>query len=111
MGASFGSTGPSVGSRRPGVRLEVVAPRWFIPPRNASRDLRTIRRSRAGVNHAIRGRGSVLGLELPFVVADESTDVVGEIEEPQPLLLVEGHWKAPQSVDRHAALLAHLDGH
>src|SRR5215469_12687465 len=52
---------------------------------------------------------SSLGLQLRVVLPDEGADVVGEIEQLGPLLLVQGHREATQAVDRDAALLAHLE--
>src|SRR5262249_42854435 len=52
-----------------------------------------------------------LGLETRLVVPDERADVVGQVEELQPLLLVERHREAPEPVDREPSLLAHLEGH
>lgn len=50
----------------------------------------------------------LLRLQLPLVRRDERADVVGHVEKPQPLLLVERHQKAARAVDRERAFLAHL---
>src|SRR5215469_18360016 len=52
---------------------------------------------------------SSLGLQLRVVLPDEGPDVFGEIKQLGPLLLVQGHREATQTVDRDAALLAHLE--
>src|SRR5262249_42000404 len=57
------------------------------------------------------GSARALRLELRLVVADEGADVVGQVEQLEPLLLVERHREAPEPVDREPALLAHLEGH
>src|SRR3990170_8583259 len=52
---------------------------------------------------------SALHPEPGIVLGDEFLDVVGHAKELQPLLLVERHGKAPQTIDRYRAFLAHLD--
>src|SRR5205814_2279610 len=52
-----------------------------------------------------------LRLQPRLVRGDERAQLVGEVEELEPLLLVERHREAPESVDGDAALLAHLDRH
>src|SRR5262249_7798039 len=52
-------------------------------------------------------RGSVLGLQLALVLADEGADLVRHVEKPAPLFLVERHREAAEPVHRHPALVAH----
>src|SRR5437879_12162718 len=56
-------------------------------------------------------RPAALGLRLQrrLVVPDEGADLLGHVEEPSPLLLVQRHGEPPEAVDRDTALLAHLD--
>ena len=49
------------------------------------------------------------GLELVVVVANEGADVVRDVEQSCPLLLVERHGKPSETVHRQATFLAHLD--
>src|SRR5438094_4883416 len=61
---------------------------------------------------ACRGATSrplALRLQRRLVVPDEGADLLGHVEEPRPLLLVERHGEPPEAVDRDTALLAHLD--
>src|SRR5205085_2691684 len=50
-----------------------------------------------------------LGLELVLVLLDERADFLRHPEQLRPLLLVQGHGKAAEAVDGHAALLADFD--
>ena len=52
---------------------------------------------------------STLGLQLGLVLLDEVADLVGHVEQPQPLLLVERHREATQAVDGDAALLKNAE--
>src|ERR1700693_2345191 len=51
---------------------------------------------------------SLLLLELALVLLDARTDVVGQGEQLEPLLLVERDREAAEPVDGQPALLAHL---
>src|SRR4029077_19741745 len=50
-------------------------------------------------------RGSILGFEFALVLADERADLVGHVEKPTPLLLVERHGKATEPVHGDPALV------
>src|SRR5438093_723137 len=50
-----------------------------------------------------------LDLELPGVVLNELLDVVRHREQPEPLLLIERHGVAPQSINGDATTLRHLE--
>src|SRR5437867_1717858 len=52
----------------------------------------------------------LLGLQVRGVLVDEASDVVRHREQLQPLLLVERHREAAETVYGYAALLAHLQG-
>src|SRR6185503_15656347 len=67
------------------------------------------RRSRGAPRERARPSPGLLGLQLGVVLGDEGADVVGEVEELAPLLLVEGDREAAEPVHRHPALLAHLE--
>src|SRR5262245_8023113 len=54
------------------------------------------------------GTASVLGFELALVVADEVPDLIGHVEQLDPLLLVERHGEPAHPVHRDGPLLAHL---
>src|SRR4030095_9070491 len=51
---------------------------------------------------------SFLRFQLRFVRGNEGADLVRHVQEPQPLLLVESHGKAPHAVDGDRALFADL---
>src|SRR5688572_10942924 len=53
----------------------------------------------------------LLRLELRVVRLEERPDLVGHVEQLDPLLLVERHGKPTKSVDGQAALLADLERH
>jgi hypothetical protein len=52
-------------------------------------------------------RPLLLRLELALVLPDEGPDLVGHLEDPEPLLLVERDREPAEPVDGHPALLAH----
>src|SRR2546428_9310844 len=68
-------------------------------------------RSRSATSPSSAEGTSALRLQRRRVLADEGAQLVGHVEELLPLLLVEGHREAAETVDRNAALLAHLDAH
>src|SRR5262249_49150778 len=49
-----------------------------------------------------------LRLQLPVILLDERADVVGHVEQPRPLFLVERDGEPAEAVDGDAALFAHL---
>src|SRR5262249_9846292 len=53
----------------------------------------------------------ILRLQRAVVLAHEGANVVGHVEQPNPLLLVQRHRKPAEAVHRQAALLAHLHRH
>src|SRR6266487_2606226 len=48
-------------------------------------------------------------LELPGVLFNELLDVIRHREQPEPLLLIESHGVAPQSIDGHSPTLRDLE--
>src|SRR5713226_6060849 len=54
---------------------------------------------------------SALRLQARLVRADERADILRHLEEFQPLIPIERHREASETVDRDAALFAHLERH
>src|SRR5208337_1227633 len=52
---------------------------------------------------------ALLQLQLALVFFNKRLKIGNSVEQPCPLLVVEGHWKAAQSVHADAALLAHAE--
>src|SRR5208337_63256 len=75
--------------------------------RNAHRPLWTSCRPLGGRRGAPLAT-SVLGPQLKpaLVLFEEIAQVVGRVEQPDPLLVVECHREAPQAVDAHASLFS-----
>src|SRR6516165_3867603 len=66
-------------------------------------DTRTV-----AVNGRLRARW-ILQLEAMLVFLEKIAEVFGTVEQPDPLLIVKGDWKAPEAVDADPALLANAE--
>src|SRR5688500_1549065 len=62
-------------------------------------------------SQSIAASALLLGFELGVVRFEEGADVLCNVEQARPLLLVERAGEAAEAVHRHAALFAHLQRH
>src|SRR3984885_15640940 len=104
--------GPAVSSWEPNTSATCLGFRKR-PPRANSRTFKSTK-SEPGGHRTPHSRSRVLGhlalfaLQLGVVVFEEAADVVGEAEQPLPLLDVERHGHPLQAVDADRPFLAHL---
>src|SRR5262249_2479326 len=78
------------------------------PTRKSSRWVDFPPKSRCSRSLLLRG---ILRLQRTVVLAHEGANVVGHVEQSNPLLLVQRHRKPAEAVHRQAALLADLHRH
>src|SRR5688572_30214410 len=95
---------------KPWRALAGAGPTGTPRPRSSTRASRSIPRPVARSRTCGSSpRKLLLRLQLAIVLLDEAPDVVAHVQEPCPLLFVEGDREPPQPVHGDAALLAHLD--